>query len=170
MLYDQAQLLSLYSEAYALTDNDMFAQAARDIIKYITGNLMDNETGAFFSAEDADSLPTADAKHKLEGAFCVWTMDELVKHLGPEGAEMFAFAYGVKHEGNVPSNVDIQGELKEKNVLYVAETNPDIAKKYNLTNEEVQAKLEDFKKLLASIRKNRPSPHKDDKVFSCITF
>ena len=54
MLYDQAQLLSLYSEAYALTDNDMFAQAARDIIKYITGNLMDNETGAFFSAEDAD--------------------------------------------------------------------------------------------------------------------
>lgn len=35
------------------------------------------QSGGFYSAEDADSLPTADAATKREGAFCVWTSDEV---------------------------------------------------------------------------------------------
>ena len=42
-----------------------------------TRDLSDSQSGGFYSAEDADSLPTHDAQQKREGAFCVWTHDEI---------------------------------------------------------------------------------------------
>ena len=67
------------------------------------------QTGGFFSAEDADSLPTADAKDKKEGAFCVWEEDEIRSLLvdkieGSDSvtlADVFCKHYDVRKEGNV---------------------------------------------------------------------
>jgi uncharacterized protein YyaL (SSP411 family) len=64
MLYDQAQLLSTYASAYQITRDPLFAATAKDIIGYVARDLRHPE-GGFYSAEDADSLPVADAKSKL---------------------------------------------------------------------------------------------------------
>lgn len=85
MLYDQAQLLSLYSSAYQITGENIFADVTKDIIKYVSRDLYHKE-GGFYSAEDADSLPFSDSKKKLEGAFCVWEKSELVNILGADNA------------------------------------------------------------------------------------
>lgn len=64
MLYDQAQLLSTYASAYKITKDEYFADIMRDIVKYVERDLQHNE-GGFYSAEDADSLPTFSATKKL---------------------------------------------------------------------------------------------------------
>lgn len=64
MLYDQAQLLSLYLQAYSMTRNVHLAQIAQDVIEYVITNLYSSETRAFFSAEDADSLPDYSQSNK----------------------------------------------------------------------------------------------------------
>ena len=67
------------------------------------------QEGGFYSAEDADSLPTAESKEKKEGAFCAWTWAELQSLLagkvstedGPTLAEVFCHHYSCREEGNV---------------------------------------------------------------------
>jgi len=69
------------------------------------------QSGGFYSAEDADSLPTADATKKREGAFCVWSSDELRQLLSgavtaASGAEVsvadvVCFHYDIQPDGNV---------------------------------------------------------------------
>ena len=78
------------------------------------------QEGGFYSAEDADSFPVEGAKHKEEGAFCVWTSEEiktLLSEVVPSGpanvtlADLFSYHYGVEEHGNVdPSKV--RGEAK----------------------------------------------------------
>ena len=65
--------------------------------------------GGFYSAEDADSFPTAGSEHKKEGAFCVWTKEEITTILGdplPNDssktlADLFSSHYDVQEDGNV---------------------------------------------------------------------
>lgn len=63
MLYDQAQLLLTYTRAYQLTGNEDFASVMNDIVVYVQDNLLAPE-GAFYAAEDADSLPLPDSTEK----------------------------------------------------------------------------------------------------------
>ena len=65
------------------------------------------QSGGFYSAEDADSLPTHESKEKKEGAFCVWTYDDIYAVLtddvknGVKSADVFSFHYDVRKQGNV---------------------------------------------------------------------
>ena len=67
------------------------------------------QDGGFYSAEDADSFPTTDSKDKKEGAFCVWTQQEIrpllteviKKKNNVTSADVFCYHYGVKEDGNV---------------------------------------------------------------------
>ncbi|KAG0188817.1 spermatogenesis-associated protein 20 [Apophysomyces sp. BC1034] len=111
MLYDQAQLLSTYVAAHQITKDQSYAYVAKDIIRYIARDLQHPE-GAFYSAEDADSLPTPASKTKTEGAFCVWEQSELNQILGPKEAAVFSHYYGVKESGNVNPSQDPHNELK----------------------------------------------------------
>lgn len=113
MLYDQAQLLSLYSSAYQITGETVFADVVKDIILYVSRDLHHKE-GGFYSAEDADSLPLKSSKKKLEGAFCVWERSELQDILGLANAHVFAVHYGCKDNGNVDPAQDPQKELVNK--------------------------------------------------------
>lgn len=113
MLYDQAQLLSLYSSAYQITGEPVFADVTKDIIHYVSRDLRHN-TGAFYSAQDADSSPSFDATKKLEGAFCVWEESELVNILGSFDSHVFSIHYGCKKDGNVEPAQDPQKELVNK--------------------------------------------------------
>ena len=118
MLYDQAQLASSYLEAWQITHEDRHAEAARDILDYVLRDMTHPESG-FYSAEDADSVVDPAQPHeKVEGAFYVWSWDELEEILGAERAGQFAIAYGAQRDGNVEN--DPQGEFQHKNILFRA--------------------------------------------------
>ena len=113
MLYDQAQLVVAYSYAFQATQDSKFKAIVEDILTYVNRDLSHPLGGFFrynihikliffcinkfriwqkiflwisqlFSAEDADSKPNSNSDHKIEGAFCVWTHDELEELLKKE--------------------------------------------------------------------------------------
>src|SRR3989338_6215088 len=171
MLYDQAVLARAYLEAYQATERPEYAQVAREIFDYVLGDMTDSE-GGFYSAEDADSLPAGKAgapdpgkpKEKREGAFYVWSHQEIETHLGTSDVEIFNYYFGVELGGNAAH--DPQGEFKGKNILYVKRTLEETAKKFERTPAEINQILKQAKTKLFEIRKGRPRPHLDDKVLT----
>src|SRR5205823_2930746 len=92
MLYDQAQLVLAFVEAAQASGDDFFAYIADDTLQYVRREMTD-PLGGFYSAEDADSVPpehAADADdhaiHKAEGAFYLWTDEEIGRLLGDDAA------------------------------------------------------------------------------------
>ena len=106
MLYDQAQLVSSYVDAYQITRDPFYADIARRTCDYVLRD-MTSPDGGFYSAEDADS-------EGVEGKFYVWTREEIEKPLG-DRADAFCRAYGVTTDGNWEHSL---------NVLHVASPEP----------------------------------------------
>ncbi|KAJ3187697.1 spermatogenesis-associated protein 20 [Gaertneriomyces sp. JEL0708] len=165
MLYDQAQLLAAYCEAFAVTRDDYYAEIAADIITYVQRDLRSPD-GGFYCAEDADSYPKHGDQKKLEGAFAVWTYEELEELLPGDMGKVFGYHFGVEQKGNVNPRNDPHGELKHQNVLLEKHTPDETARQFNMETEQVQQVLSDAKKKLAEVRKQRPPPHLDDKVIT----
>jgi uncharacterized protein YyaL (SSP411 family) len=161
MLYDQAQLASAYLDAYQITHDSFFATTARDILDYVQRD-MTGPKGGFYSAEDADSLVQAGKPDHAEGAFYVWTKDEVDHVLGPARAKVFDYVYGVEATGNAES--DTSGELAGKNILIERHFAEDAAKEFNSSEEQVRQLLDESRKLLLQVRNQRPRPSRDDKV------
>jgi uncharacterized protein YyaL (SSP411 family) len=174
MLYDQAQLANAYLDAFQITGDADFAATARDILDYVRRDMTSPE-GGFYSAEDADSPVVAgigDPGHNktAEGAFYVWTKQEINDALGDE-APIFSFHYGVEENGNVPDGADPHGELRGKNILIrgtgVPPVGPTGASSVAPDDEAVaQKSLAQSRRKLFSIRSKRPRPHLDDKIIA----
>ncbi|USW49229.1 Putative spermatogenesis-associated protein [Septoria linicola] len=165
MLYDNAQLLPVYLDAYLLTKSPLFLDTVHDIATYLTSAPMQSELGGIHSAEDADSLPNAIDTHKCEGAYYVWTLEEFTKVLSEEELKVCAKYWNVKAEGNVDRRHDAQGELIKQNTLCVSYELADLASELGLAEDAVKKVLESGKqKLLAYRNENRPRPALDDKI------
>ncbi|KAI8849639.1 hypothetical protein BC829DRAFT_432462 [Chytridium lagenaria] len=166
MLYDQAQLLSAYTEIFLITKEPLFEEVARDIIAYVSRDLW-NPEGGFYSAEDADSFATAESTEAKEGAFCVWEANEIDEALGDD-APLFKSHYGVLPGGNVNASSDPHGELVNKNVLIERNTLQEIAQSFHKSStEEVKQILIRCREKLWEVRLQRPKPHRDDKIIVC---
>ena len=164
MLYDQAQLVNSYLEAYQITHDEFYADVVKDILVYVKRN-MTHQAGGFYSAEDAESLPAGSQKKvKEEGAFYSWYKSEIDKILGSEHAKIFNYYYGIKDNGNVNPSSDPHGEFTSENILYVARSIEETTKEFNLNDDEVSSILSDARKKLFSVREQRPKPHLDDKI------
>lgn len=169
MLYDQAQLVISYCDAFVVTKDDFYADVVRDILNYVSRDLS-HDLGGFYGAEDADSYPYNGAPHKMEGAFCVWEYDEVFNLLADEKtngilhADIFAYHYNVQEQGNVPSSQDPHGELKNKNVLVVFGSLEETSEKFGLTIVQLKEILAKCHKILYEERQNRPKPHVDTKI------
>jgi len=154
MLYDQAQLAISYLEAFQITHDPFYAKIARSTLDYVIRDMTHPE-GGFYSAEDADSvINPANPKEKGEGAFYIWTADELKEALGEEQFQQFASIYGVQQNGNVPD--DPHGEFIGKNILYLREP----------LGDATEAQLQPIKSVLLAIRSTRVRPHLDDKILT----
>ncbi|KAH7411871.1 hypothetical protein DE146DRAFT_602254 [Phaeosphaeria sp. MPI-PUGE-AT-0046c] len=166
MLYDQAQLLPVYLDAYLATKRPDLLEAVHDIATYLTTPPMHAENGGFFSSEDADSLYRSSDKEKREGAFYVWTLKEFQEILGDRDAEVLARYYNVRDEGNVAPEHDAHDELINQNVLAINSNSPtDLAKQFGLSEDEVRDVLRTGRqKLLDHRNKERPRPALDDKI------
>ncbi|WP_443938675.1 thioredoxin domain-containing protein [Pedobacter sp. MW01-1-1] len=149
MLYDNAQLISLYAEAYQCTKLAQFKQVAEECIAWIF-NEMTSADGLFYSALDADS-------EGVEGKFYVWDKEEFDAVLGSD-APLIGEYYNVTAEGN--------WEEEETNILRKTLSDAVLLEKYALTEEELQEKVKAANTKLLAVRAQRVRPGLDDK---CLT-
>ncbi len=164
MLYDQGQLATAYLHAYQATHDPQYAGVARAIFDYVLRDMTD-AGGGFYSAEDADSVIDPDEPEiKGEGAFYVWT-DEEIRRLAPEPeAGWFCHRYGVADGGNVAN--DPHQEFTNRNILYQAATIEETAREFNRPVDEVREGIERAGRILLEARAKRVRPHLDDKVLT----
>jgi uncharacterized protein YyaL (SSP411 family) len=148
MLYDQAQLVQLYLDAYVVSGEARFADVARDILRYVLRDMTHPE-GGFYSAEDADS-------EGHEGKFYCWTQAELKTLLTPEEFSLVTRYYGVTEAGNFVDHSHPK-PLMGQNVLSLAQPKLESAEK---------ALLESARQKLLGVRAKRVRPHLDDKVLA----
>lgn len=164
MLYDQAQLAVSYLEAYQITQERFYADVARNTLRYIQ-RVMTHPDGGFYSAEDAESaLDPATPEKKEEGAFYVWSAEELHRLLTEEEFNVFKRIFGVERQGNVTA--DPHGVFVGKNILSVVQSVEDVAKQTGMAVSTVETLFASAKKKAFSAREQRPHPHLDDKVLA----
>ncbi len=156
MLYDQAMLATLYTEAYQATGKEEYARTAHEIFAYVLRDMTATE-GGLFSAEDADS-------EGAEGKFYVWTMDEIRNVLDSPEAELVTEVYRAVEEGNF--HEEAIGRLTGSNILHMRQTPSQTASRLGVTPGELEAKLDRAREKLFKAREKRIHPHKDDKILT----
>ncbi|KAK2791869.1 hypothetical protein FQN52_004310 [Onygenales sp. PD_12] len=165
MLYDQAQLLEVYTDAFDAAHDPEILGAVYDIATYITSPPILSPTGGFYSSEDADSLPSPNDTEKREGAFYVWTLKEFKQILGQRDADVCARHWGVLSDGNVARGHDPHDEFINQNVLNIKSTPNKLAKEFGLSEDEVVKILKSSREKLREYRETkRVRPDLDDKI------
>lgn len=147
MLYDNAQLISLYSHAYQVFGDDKYAQAVRETITFCNRELSDN-SGGFYSSLDADS-------EGEEGKFYVWSEEEVDQVLGTD-AELFKFYYGVSKNGNFEGH----------NILERKASFKELSEKFDLSESEAATIVSASKSKMMKVRDGRVRPGLDDKTLT----
>ncbi len=148
MLYDNALLADVYTNAWKYTNKSLFKDVATDILEYTLRDMTSSE-GGFFSAEDADS-------EGKEGNFYTWTAEKLKQILGEKCYPLFAEFYGVQQEGN----------FEGKNVLYQPLSLEEFAVQKKLELLSLKEELAVDRKLVFEERDKRIHPLKDDKILT----
>ena len=165
MLYDQAQIAGALLDGYLISGDESLAEAVRRTLDYVTRDLM-SPRGGFYSAEDADSRRTQEGDEHGEGAFYIWSADELREALGRERAAVFAIHHGVFEEGNAPEGSDPHGEFAGRNILLGRKTVSGTAAETGLPAERVASLLAESRAILLERRAARPRPHRDQKILA----
>jgi uncharacterized protein YyaL (SSP411 family) len=149
MLYDNAQLVELYADAYKADPNPLYKRVTAETLSFMARE-MTSPDGAFYSALDADS-------NGREGEFYVWTAAEIKDVLGNEAdASFLRTVYGV----GAPN-------FEEKfHVLRLPKPTAELAKDLKVTEAELLARLEPLKKKLFDHRAKRERPFLDTKVIT----
>jgi hypothetical protein len=163
MLYDQAQIACCALEAWQATGDERHAWLAADVLDYVLRDLTAPE-GGFYSAEDADS-PAGEGGEPTEGAFYVWTREEMERALGAD-APFACGHFGVRPEGNVPRERDPHQEFTGRNILAQARSLADSAKEHGLELQAASDLLQSCLERLRAARSERRRPHLDDKVIA----
>ncbi|MFL6567871.1 MAG: thioredoxin domain-containing protein, partial [Chthoniobacterales bacterium] len=164
MLYDQAQLANAYIDAFQITHDPLYESVARDVLDYVRRDMTAPE-GGFYSAEDADSIIEHGKPEHAEGAFYVWSKEEIDRALGAS-AEIFDYHYGVEASGNAPPGADPHGEFTNKNILIERHSLAETAEHFGRSEDEVRELLASSRKTLFELRAKRPRPHLDDKIIT----
>jgi uncharacterized protein YyaL (SSP411 family) len=167
MLYDNAQILSLYVDAFLLSKDPEMLGAVYSTASYLLHSDITAPEGAFHSSEDADSLPTRSDTEKREGSFYVFTRKELTSILGEQDAEVASKFYNVGLNGNVGKDEDLNDEFLDQNVLQIVTTPAALASEMGMSESEIVSTLKSARTRLKAWReKERPRPSVDDKVLA----
>jgi len=154
MLYDNAQLVSLYSDAYLATANTLYEETVHQTLRFIAREMTSPE-GGFYSALDADSL-TAEGELE-EGAYYVWTIPEL-KEILKEDFDVFAEYF----------NINSYGKWEKDNyVLIRQDSDTDFIKEHNLERDAFLTMKKKWQEDLLRFRESeRTYPRMDDKILT----
>jgi uncharacterized protein YyaL (SSP411 family) len=148
MLYDNAQLISLYSQAYKQQKNELYKQTVYETIAFVKRELM-NKEGGFYSALDADS-------EGVEGKYYVWQKEELHTLLKTD-FDVFADYYCVNEVGY----------WEDENYVLMRDTEEKvIALQHHLSVSELREKIKLCNDILLKERGKRVKPGLDNKVLA----
>ena len=161
MLYDQAMHVLAYTEAVQATGEARYEQTAREVCTYVLRDLQGPE-GGFYSAEDADS--ENEEGEMEEGAFYVWSTDEVRTLLDEETAELVIDLFNMTPEGNYEE--EATGQRTGKNVLYLDRPLAEVAERRGMDTDALRSTLEEARTTLLEARDERPRPGLDDKVLT----
>jgi len=150
MLYDNAQLVSLYSKAYQITKNNTYKNVVFESLDFIEKELT-SEEGVFYSSLDADSY---NKTNKLEeGAYYTWTKEELQSILKND-FHLFSSYY----------NINPYGFWEDEKYVFIKSVNDlSFAKANKISIAALEAKKADWKKKLKHHQAKRKKPRLDDK-------
>lgn len=152
MLYDNALLVSVLSEAFQITKNPEYERVIHQTIAFVQRELLSAEN-LFLSALDADS-------EGEEGKFYVWTKKE-IDDLLRDDSDLFCSFYDVTEDGNWSEGTPVE---EEKNILRIKIPLKDFAKKNGAEENLLQRKLNDCSVILLKERNKRTRPLTDDKI------
>ena len=147
MLYDNAQMVSLYSKAYARTRLAGYRDVVRQTLDFLTEQMRSGD-GGFYSSFDADS-------EGKEGAYYVWTKKEFDSILGDDAAWLAPF-YNVTESGN----------WEQVNILYQTASIAEFCKTHNISQHQFRKILKRGHEKLSSVRKARSKPALDNKMLT----
>ncbi|MET7906743.1 thioredoxin domain-containing protein [Streptomyces avermitilis] len=142
MLYDNALLCRVYAHLWRATGSELARRVALETADFMVRELRTAE-GGFASALDADS-DDGSGRH-VEGAYYVWTPEQLEQTLGRQDAELAARCFGVTREGTFEEGASVL-QLPQQDVVFDAE------------------RIASVRERLLGKRAERPAPGRDDKV------
>ena len=148
MLYDNGQLVNLYSLAYQRTKNNLYKQVVYQTVEWLSREMMTSE-GAFLSALDADS-------EGEEGKFYVWSKAELRSVLNETEYELAKDYY----------NVNMKGEWEGHYILLRGEDDMAFAQSKKMTVETLRTQINVINSKLLEARSKRVRPGLDDKALT----
>lgn len=153
MLYDNAQLLVTYTNAFLSSKNDLYKEVVEKTVHFILENWSD-PSGGFYASYDADSL---NENNKLEeGAFYYWNINDLKKLISASEWTLFSDVYSINKEGF--------WEESQTYVLFQKDDLIDISVKHDLSLQELQSLKSSWEAILLNDRKKRTKPLLDDKI------
>lgn len=148
MLYDNAQLISLYSKAFQQNKNPLYKRVVYETIAFVERELTSTDNG-FYSALDADS-------EGEEGLYYIWTKEEL-KEILKKDFDVFADYYSVNETGFWEH---------DNYILLKSISDKEVALKYEISTEELHKVISVCKEKLLSERNKRVHPGLDDKIIA----
>jgi uncharacterized protein YyaL (SSP411 family) len=148
MLYDNGQLVSLYSEAFAVSDKELYKDIVYQTIDWLEAEMTSPENG-FYAALDADS-------EGKEGKYYVWTQEELKTILGADAALIQKY-YNTSDHGNWEEG---------QNILNRDQSDKEFANKNGISVLELQKKVRHAHKELNKVRSKRIRPGLDNKILA----
>ncbi len=153
MLYDNARLALVYTEAWQASGRDAYAEVARGILDYLLRE-MAAPGGGFYSATDADSRrPDGEMR---EGWYYTWTPAEIEAAVGSDRAPVVQAWFGVSEEGS----------LEGRSVLRRIRSEAEVAAALDIEPEALRSAVEKSLPLLRAARAERPAPLRDEKVLA----
>ncbi|NUM43035.1 MAG: thioredoxin domain-containing protein, partial [Leptospiraceae bacterium] len=147
MLYDNAELVSLYSNAFKVTGNELYKKVVYETLDFIEREMTD-KSGGFYSSFDADS-------EGEEGKYYVWTKDD-IDSLLKEKSEIFCDYFSVELNGNWEGN----------NILFITQKKEYLLNKYQLDEKTFKNIISQSKTILLNERNKRIKPGLDDKILT----
>jgi uncharacterized protein YyaL (SSP411 family) len=147
MLYDNGQLLTLYSECFQVSKDPYYREVVEQTVDWIKRE-MHHASGGFYSALDADS-------EGEEGKFYLWSADEFKNILGPDAELMMEF-YHITSGNWEP----------QKNIPYREGSLDELAQKRGMALDELRDIIKSSQLKLLDKRNRRTRPGLDDKILT----
>jgi uncharacterized protein len=147
MLYDNAQLADVYTEAYRATNKIDYKEVAEELFGFILAEMTD-ESGGFHSALDAET-------DEIEGKYYVWSKEEIKKTLGDDFG-LFSRTYGM----------DTETPFEHGYIIHLPNTIEKVAINEKIAPAELRKKLTYLRGVVLKLRQKREMPMKDDKVLT----
>lgn len=156
MLYDQANILEALYEGYLLDEKDIYLETINSTQNYLN-EIMKSDSGAFFSAEDADS-------EGEEGLFYIWSEGELKEVLKSDEFYFFKHLYNIEPQGNFLEETTKQEN--GKNIIYLKDELEKFSSIFSLEENLIKEESKRIKSKLKNYRNKRKRPILDDKILT----